>query len=128
MDSTANVKARTKAVVNTITKGYIKVLTHPYRTNNKIELKPVLEAAAASGTALELNTSKPGNKSAMLDFLEKCGNNQNPIIVGSDAHVAEEVGTFSEAVKLLEEAGFPQNLVINRSRESIKSFFGVEWK
>ena len=34
-----NVKARTKAVVNNITKGYIKVLTHPYRMNNKIELK-----------------------------------------------------------------------------------------
>ncbi len=123
-----NVKTRTKAVVNAITKGHIKVLTHPCRTNNKnIELKPVLEAAAATDTALELNTSKPGNKAVMLDFLEKCGNNRNPIIVGSDAHVAEEVGTFTEAVKLLEEADFPQDLVINRSRETIKSFFGVEW-
>ncbi len=122
-----NVKTRTKAVVNAITKGYIKVLTHPYRTNNNIDLKPVLEAAAASGTALELNTSKPGDRAAMLDFLEKCGNNRNPIIVSSDAHVAEEVGTFTEAVKLLEETGFPEKLVVNRSRESIKSFFGVKW-
>lgn len=122
-----NVKTRTKAVVNTISKGRIKVLTHPYRTNTNIELKPVLEAAAASCTALELNMSKPGDKAVMLDFLEKCGNNQNSIIVGSDAHVAEEIGTFTEAVKLLEETGFPKELIVNRSKESIKSFFGVKW-
>ena len=109
--SRQNVKTRTKAVVNTITKGYINVLTHPYRTNNKIELKPVLESALATGTALELNTSKPGDKRETLDFLDKCGNNQNPIIVSSDAHVAEETGAFSEAVELLEETGFPHDLV-----------------
>jgi putative hydrolase len=123
-----NVKTRTSAVVNAITKGYIRVLTHPYRRNNSIELKPVLEAAAAAGTALELNTSKPSDRPVILDFLEKCVGNRNHIIVGSDAHVAEEVGTFSEALNLLEESGFPHELVINRTKESIESFFGVEWK
>jgi len=37
------------------------------------------------------------------------------------------VGVFEEAKKILEEIDFPQNLIINRSKEAISSFFGVKW-
>ena len=50
------------------------------------------------------------------------------LVVNSDAYTAEEVGSFDEACRLLDETGFPEHLVVNRSKESIKSFFDIVWK
>ena len=121
-------RVRTDAVVNAITNGRIKVFTHPVGTYIDIELKPVLDAVISAGAALELNTSKIDKTDVIMDLLEKCGTNNIPIVVNSDAHTADEVGSFDEARRLLDETGFPEHLVVNRSKESIKSFFDIVWK
>lgn len=121
-------RVRADAVVNAINNGRIKIFTHPVGTCYDIELKPVLEAAVSAGAALELNTSKINKSDVIMELLEKCGMNNIPIVVNSDAHTAEEVGNFTEARRLLKETGFPEHLVVNRSKESIKSFFDIVWK
>lgn len=42
--------------------------------------------------------------------------------VSSDAHDPEYVGRFTEALTLLEEVGFDDNLILNTSVERFKSF------
>jgi hypothetical protein len=37
------------------------------------------------------------------------------------------VGEFDAAKRILNEVGFPERLVVNRSIESIASFFGFGW-
>lgn len=45
------------------------------------------------------------------------------IAVNSDAHFHTHVGQFAESVNMLSEIGFPPELIINNSRESINTFF-----
>lgn len=43
------------------------------------------------------------------------------ISVGSDAHYAETIGKFDGALQVLEELGFPEELVANTSTDKFKS-------
>jgi putative hydrolase len=59
-----------------------------------------------------LNTRE--NISIMLKLCEKHG---VAVSLGSDAHFASAVGRFDEALALLEEISFPEELVANTSVE-----------
>jgi putative hydrolase len=118
---------RTEAVIRAITRRIIRVFTHPVRYYYDLDMGPIIEAATESDVALELNTSKQEDKKLVISFLEQCAKKNTRIVVNSDAHLGEEVGVFEEAKIILEEIDFPQNLIINRSKEAISSFFGVKW-
>jgi putative hydrolase len=122
-----NPRARTDAVVNAIGRGFVKVLTHPIGTSYPVDVDEVIAAAKAGGAALELNASKLGRRDLVKDFLVRCASEGVPVVVNTDAHMAEEVGEFSSAKGVLAEAGFPETLVVNRSVDSIAAFFGFQW-
>ena len=42
--------------------------------------------------------------------------------LASDAHFATHIGKFDNALRLINEAGFPEELIINRSKELFKNF------
>jgi putative hydrolase len=119
--------ARTEAVINAMGKGAVQAFTHPVGTYYEIDLDPVLDAAVANSVAMELNATKLGNRELVIEYLEKCARTGASVVVNSDAHLGEEVGRFHEAIQLLNEVGFPENLVVNRSKEAIAAFFGVTW-
>ena len=45
-----------------------------------------------------------------------------PIVVDSDAHDPTAVGNFTLAIKLLEETGFDEQLILNNDLQKIKTF------
>jgi putative hydrolase len=108
-------------------RGLVQAFTHPVGTFYEIELRPVLDAAVRNKVAMELNATKLGNRELVSDYLESCAKAGASVVVNSDAHVGEEVGSFHDALLLLKEVGFPENLLANRSREAVVSFFGVTW-
>ena len=55
-------------------------------------------------------------------LLRLCMEYEAPIILGSDAHTQEDIGNFQYALLLLEEIGFPKELVVNRSVEDYKKY------
>ncbi len=122
-----NKAERTDAIVNTMGRGRIRMFTHPVGTYYDVDIDAVIDAAVQNSVALELNTSKLQQKRTLLDYLEKCALKRAHIAVNSDAHIAEEVGQFSIALEYLQEVQFPEELIINRSRETIESFFGIRW-
>ncbi len=118
---------RTEAIVNAMGRGRIRMFTHPVGTYYDVDIDAVIEASVQNNVALELNTSKLQQKKTLLHYLEKCAVKGARIAVNSDAHIAEEVGRFTTALEYLREVRFPEELVINRSREAISSFFGIRW-
>lgn len=116
---------RTEGAVNAIQRKLVHVFAHPVCNYLSVEVEPVLQAAVASGVALELNASKLNDRSEIRAYLERCAELEAPIVVNSDAHVAEEVGVFDQAVELLREVDFPSGLIINRTLEKLVSFFGL---
>jgi len=122
-----NLTVRTDAVIETMIRGSIHLFTHPVSTYLDVEIDRVLEAAAEHSIALELNASKLDQREELIRYLEQCAARKIGIMVNSDAHLGEEVGVFQGALALLKEIDFPQTLVLNRNRESVTSYLGVEW-
>ncbi|MGI9470649.1 MAG: histidinol-phosphatase HisJ family protein [Rubripirellula sp.] len=89
------------------------------------DIRPALDRIAATGVAMELNTSGV-NKTikemnpfpAMLVEMQKRG---IPITLGADAHVPERVSDgYESAMKLLQECGFTHvNFFLNRERQAV---------
>lgn len=118
-------KVRTDAIINAITRKNIQILTHPVASFCDFDLPAVIDACTNTGVALELNESKTENVGTILKFLEMCAKSGARIVLSSDAHVAEEVGTFHRGTSILKTARFPEELVINGSSDAIGSFFGI---
>ena len=58
-------------------------------------------------------------------MLKECMRYQAPIIVNSDAHADFLVGEHTEAMALLEEVGFPEELVVNTNLDLYFSYLSV---
>lgn len=56
------------------------------------------------------------------EILRYCKEYQVPVVLGSDAHVEEDVGNFDRAVALLEKENFPEELVVNTSVDFLLSY------
>ena len=53
------------------------------------------------------------------DIARRCAELGVGITVSTDAHISSDIGCFSQAPAMLEEIGFPQELIVNRSAESL---------
>lgn len=105
---------------------YVDVLGHTGRSGCVYELEPVLLEAKRLGKAIEINSSSlensPGSRKPCLEIARACRDLRVPITVSSDAHSAFQIGRFGEALRLLGDLQFPEELIVNRTRESFENF------
>ncbi|MBM4144359.1 MAG: PHP domain-containing protein [Lentisphaerae bacterium] len=104
----------------------IDVVVHPYDPAFPLDLERVAAAAREQGVALELNNSKLAlgrvPAETALRFLEICRRAGCCVALCSDAHALNEVGNDAALRPLLKSAGFPEELIINRSAEAAFAF------
>lgn len=119
----------TEACVNAMKNPYVNILGHPDDPRYPVDYRALVQAAKEHEVLLELNNSslRPGGsrKNARgfdAEMLKLCMEYQTPIVIGSDAHVDTDIGRHDEALELLEEIGFPGELVVNRSVEELKKY------
>ena len=106
---------------------YVDALGHTGRAGHAYELAPVLLEAKRLGKAIELNNASLQNSAAASAkpcraIAEACRDLGVPVTVSSDCHSAFGIGCFSEVERLLWEIGFPEELIVNRTRESFEQF------
>jgi histidinol-phosphatase (PHP family) len=82
------------------------------------EIDAALEAMAAAGCAVELNTDRFSDPAAMMypapETLRRARLLGIPLVISSDAHVAEDVGrAWHEAIALAGTAGYRETLRIS---------------
>lgn len=116
------------------TNSYIKALENPHisclgHTDNPYfpyDLKEVCRACHQYEKAMELNVARirRENSENTWDFyrrmLSVCAEEKAYIVVNSDSHFWSTIGAFEPAVKLIEEVGFPEELILNADVERIK--------
>lgn len=119
----------TEACVNAMKNPFVNILGHPDDPRYPVDYRALVQAAKEYEVLLELNNSslRPGGsrKNARgfdAEMLKLCMEYQTPIVIGSDAHVDTDIGRHDEALELLEEIGFPEKLVVNRSVEELKKY------
>lgn len=75
---------------------------------------------------IEINNSsffiRKGSKPNCLWIAKRCKELEIPIVVGSDAHFATDVGNFTYVQALLEEANFPDELIINLETKRLTDY------
>jgi len=86
---------------------------------------PCLDRIAATGTAMELNTSGLNKAVAEMNpgrrMLEEMQNRNIPVVIGADAHDPHRVGAnFMEALDMLSSAGYTcVSMFLDREREDL---------
>ena len=119
----------TKAALKAMENPYVKILGHPGDPRYPIDCKAIVDKAAETETLIEINDAslipngfRKGSEVYIGEILKLCQKKNFPVILASDAHFATHIGKFDNALRLINEAGFPEELIINRSKELFKNF------
>ena len=60
-----------------------------------------------------------------LKILTLCKKYEVPVILGSDAHISFDIANYDYAIPLLEEAEFPETLVVNDKPEMFFQYLNI---
>jgi putative hydrolase len=121
----------TEAVISAMENPLVKAISHPGNPLFPLDYQAVVAAAVRTSTALEMNNtsfsiSRKGstpNCELLSGLIARMG---APMVIGSDAHIAQMVGEFADAVAVIEEAGVTAEQVINSSLERLLRFLGLD--
>lgn len=107
----------------------IKFISHPDCDTFPLDYPALVEAAKATGTALEMNNSslrkpalRPGCVENYRKMIPLCMEAGVPIIINTDAHDPGAVGNFSLALGLLETIDVNEELILNNDLAKLKTF------
>lgn len=125
----ASKKENTDAYLNALKNPYINIIGHPDDNRYAIDYDALIYTAKEYNKLIEFNNAslnprgaRVGAKENDYKILELCKKYQQPVILGSDAHVDADILNFQLAQSLLEEVDFPQELVINHSLDKLKKY------
>ncbi len=122
-------KKNTDTVIKAMENPHVDVLVHP--GNRKFPIDPVriVEAAKENAVLLEVNnssfltsTSRAGSYELDLAIINEAREQGIDVVVGSDAHYKDAVGSFGAALELLGSTGFPFDRILNASAEKVIQF------
>lgn len=119
----------TSAYINAIKNPYVNIIGHPDDGRYEVDYTALVQAAKEYGKVLELNNHsleptcfRRNARENDLEMLKLCKEYQVPVVMDSDAHFDTRIGELNAARAILEEADFPQELVLNRSVEAVKKY------
>ena len=99
----------TKALINAMRNNDIFIITHP-GDKGDVYIEEVAKIAKSTNTRLEINSSHGFLNSNQLMKIKNIG---NKFVIGSDAHIPQNVGNFDLAMKIIKEANVDISLIEN---------------
>lgn len=122
-------KENTKTYLTVMENPYVTIIGHPDDGRYPVDMRELVKGAKGHRKILELNNhsldprcSRSGAREIDLEMLKLCMEFQQPVVVGSDAHIETKVGAHEYAYALLEEIHFPEELLLNTSTERFLSY------
>ena len=119
----------TDSIIKCMADPKIRFISHPDDSRYPVDYSALVQGAKEYGVALEVNNSslsassfRPGCLENYRCMLPLCMEYDVPVIVDSDAHDPTAVGNFALAIKLLEEIGFDEGLILNNDLQKVKNF------
>ncbi|MDO5141457.1 MAG: phosphatase [Eubacteriales bacterium] len=106
---------------------YVNAFGHLGNANFPFDHEYIISRCNAHGKIVEINNAslgiRQGSRENCADIARLCKKYEVPIVVDSDSHISYRVGRVEGALDMLEEVGFPEELVINSSRERLAAYF-----
>ena len=122
-----SVEENTAALLGAMRNPHVAIIGHPDNPQFPADLEKIARAAKDNHVLLEVNSSSylpTGHRTGSADnakiMLAACKKYGTKIIMGSDAHIAQDVGNHELSQKILAENNFPEELIIN---SSVEKFF-----
>lgn len=119
----------TDSMIKCMAEPKVRFISHPDDSRYPLDYPALVQGAKEYGVALEVNNSslsttsfRPGCYENYRQMLPLCMEFGVPIIVDTDAHDPIAVGDFANAITLLEEIGFDEQLILNNDLQKIKPF------
>lgn len=124
-----SIEENTRAYINVLKNPYVDIIGHPDDNRYKIDYDGFVYAVKESGKLIEFNNASLNPDGARVDavendykILEACKKYNQPVILGSDAHVDVDILNFDMAQKVLDDVGFPDELIVNGSADKLKKY------
>jgi putative hydrolase len=126
-----DIEKNTKAILGAMANPRVKAISHSGNPEFPVRYEDLVKRAFETGTAIEINNasfsiSRGGSRPNCERLAELLVESGAPVIVGSDAHIAQGVGEFEDAVLLLLKVGIPAEQVVNSSLKRLMDFLGLE--
>lgn len=119
----------TETLIKAIEKHHINVIAHPGNPLFPIDFDKLCEKAKEKNVAIEFNnssytdaTSRSGSYDLDVELAKAVKRHKNAVVLGSDAHIASDVGKFDRALKLLDKAGIEKQQILNYSTKEVLEF------
>ena len=104
----------------------ISVIAHPGNPKYPVNVESTVRAAKEKGVIIEINnssfTSRTGSWEKCLEFAREIKRQNWKVIIVSDSHISSMLGSFDEALKLINKAGLTEEHVVNTSMEKIEKY------
>lgn len=121
-----SVEGCTNAWLNIAKNPYVHVIGHSGMQMFQFDYETVIPEFGRCGKLVEINAhSFEVRKDAIPNckiIAKLCKKYGVQIVVNSDAHFCTEVGNLDDAVRMLKELDFPEELVLNANKERFKRY------
>lgn len=112
----------TESIINAMKNPSVKIITHPYRPEFPIYIEKIVEVAYETGTLLEINDNLFSRKGQLDELIENysilinlCKKYKMPVILGSDAHLAEKIGCDENIKAVWHNIGLDDSIILNNN-------------
>lgn len=118
----------TNAILNAMKNPRIDMIGHPDDSNCPLDYEQLVKASKEYHTLLEINNNSlrmPSRKNArenIITILKLCMAYEVPVILNSDAHFMTDLANTDHSMPIVEEVGFPKELILNYSAEKFLDY------
>ena len=116
----------TNAILGVMKNGHVNIIGHPDDSRYPLDYDTIVRASKLYNVALEINNAslrpdsyRQGVHENAKTILNLCKKYEVKVIFGSDSHISYDIGNFSNCIRIAEEVNFPNELIINYSRDAI---------
>lgn len=115
------VEEHTRAYLNVAKNPYVDVIAHSGTEEFRYDYETAVKIFKEYGKLVEINEASQrvhrGAAKNCAEIARLCKKYEVRIVVNSDAHYKTSLGTYSKSLKMLEEIGFPERLILNADAE-----------
>ena len=119
----------TSAYLGALENPAVDILGHSGNPRCRYDIEKVVKKAKEMHKLIEINAHSFDCRQDSIPICREialaCKKNGCGICVDSDAHFSRHIGRFDNALLMLEEIDFPEELIMNRSYKALKDYFSV---
>ncbi|MDR1391585.1 MAG: phosphatase [Clostridiales bacterium] len=116
----------TEAWLNVVRNPMVDICGHSGDPRFIFEIEPVIMMAKKYNKCIEINNNsfvvRNGSRKFCLEIAKMCKKIGTKIVVSSDAHSCWQVGEFGDAIEMLKEIDFDEELVMNITAEKFINY------